>query len=288
MHDIQRKFEKRGPLYVPEYEYIRRPIPGERYDRYRRRYPRPLAAITYTVGSSSTNSSASATISFSATAGGETIFVSTGPLSTAGQAYSITDSGTQSYTALTNLSVQTTAGVNQSLAWYKPNSASGITSVTVNNNGGADFIMYAYVISGVISASLDINTGSSNQVGSVNHALSTASGTLSQASEFVIASVGGSNGASYAVSQISAVGSPWTLDKYISNGAGNFNHAVASQVVAATTSVQANFTTAITAYLYWSYIISFKGAAGATFQPDEDYSATGTAIPLPGYNVTVY
>ena len=285
MLKVNRQFERRGPLYVPNYD-VERPWParpldrdrGDRLERYRRRF---RASVTYSVYNGSTYFGSTANITISSTSAGDTIFVWTGPFSGSHQSFAVSDNasgGSQTYSTITALGVVSASGLTGSQGFYKYNSAAGVTQVSVSNGGnGVDFVAYVYKISGLLSSSdpLDISLGNNNANGGATSSgpASPSSGTLAQEAEFVIGCVGGSNGSNYGVSQIASVGGSWTLDKYSQqSGGGAYNHAVASLITSATSAVQATFTANNPIY-YWNGLVSFKAASSGT-QYNQSFSSS--------------
>lgn len=220
------------------------------------------ATITKEIYACGTSSTSSCTITFSpATSTGDTIFVDYGYWSASGQSVSTVDSASQTYTSIAALSVVSASGVTGNLAFDKQNSVSGVTTLTCNK-GSADITCIVYVIHGVTTSSRDKASGNSN-VGSSTSPASPASGTLASSSEIVIGIIGGSNGANYTTNLISAVSGGWTLDKYagITGAGGQFNQATASQIVSATTTVTATFTSS-PAMVYWNALVSYQASGG--------------------------
>jgi len=176
--DFQRKFERRGPLWVPRYERYERipdhpspsPTPAyDRFDRYKRRFRRSVAAINFVGGGKNGGISGTATsqaITYSPTAGNTICFF----LSTTG-------SGVSSITVKDQNSNALTAGPTA-------NKTNGTTITYI-------YSFYGIAVTGATSYTASWTTGTSpstvleeySGVGSVNASLSgnTAIGTTSPA-----------------------------------------------------------------------------------------------------------
>ena len=250
MLKVDRKFERRGPLYVPKYD-VERPRP---FERYKRRWQYPCAAITRVhLASSTTQTGNNLNLTISSTTSGNFLIVHA--FNVGASSLSISDNksgGSSSYTSLFNKSF---LGVGIAQSWFTPNIASGITQVTVagfNNN----FYVVAVEYSGIATSS-PLDQGSNTSWNVQGTPFSSGQVTTTQAAELLVG---------YVVSQTNppTAGGSWTIPSSANVGYGSYYMAFMEQIVS---SIQTNIAatgTASGSSNIGANILTFKAAAGGT------------------------
>lgn len=195
------------------------------------------------------------------TTAGELIYVAT--FAANGATYgSVTDSATQTYMQ-SNIQVLNISSHGDYTAWYKCNSAAGVTSVSftpgLGYSGSATMFIVGHYkgIPGSACSDKSINTGAAGASASFTGA---SSGTLTQTNELAIVPVlfyGGISGCAD-ITTVTPSGS-WSLQKHTHESSGGATLWYLDQIVSSTTALAGTGTSSGTGTCFYGGIDTFKG-----------------------------